>query len=47
MMLVVSLAQVVGQTATDRFVIAATWVGLIALAAIVLIASSTNPHARR
>jgi hypothetical protein len=47
MMLVASFAQMVGQTATDRLVIAMTWVGLIALAAIILIGSSTTPHARR
>jgi hypothetical protein len=42
-----SLLQIVGQTPTDRVVIAATWLGVIALAVIILIASATTPRGWR
>ncbi len=35
---------VAGQTAADRAVVAAAWLGILALAAIVLIGSSTTPR---
>ena len=41
---VVNLLLIVGQTATDRAVVAAAWLGILALAAIILIASSTTPR---
>ena len=47
MMLASLMQQVVGDTTTDRFVIAATWIGLFALAAVVLIASATSSRVRR
>jgi hypothetical protein len=42
-----SLLLIVGQTATDRAVVAAAWLGLIALAVIVLIGSATTPRSWR
>jgi hypothetical protein len=47
MTLATSLLLVIGQSPADRIVIAATWSGLVLIAAIVLIASSTRPHVRR
>jgi hypothetical protein len=47
MMMLASLAWVVGDTTADRWVIAATWVGLIALAAVVMIVSAQPPRLRR
>ncbi len=38
------LLQIVGQTAADRVVIAATWLGIIAIAAIILASSTAMPH---
>ncbi|MGZ3441288.1 MAG: hypothetical protein ACXVDD_17330, partial [Polyangia bacterium] len=47
MMMLARLAWVVGDTTADRWVIAATWVGLIALAAVVMIVSAQPPRLRR
>jgi hypothetical protein len=47
MMLASLMQQAVGDTTTDRFVIAATWIGLFALAAVVLIAAATSSRVRR
>jgi len=37
-----ALAQVVGETRADHWVIAIAWVGIVVIAAIVLVASSTR-----
>jgi hypothetical protein len=42
-----SLLLVVGQTTADRAVIAAAWLGIVAIAVIVLIASATTPRSLR
>jgi hypothetical protein len=39
-----SLLLIVGQSSADRAVIAAAWLGIIAIAVIVLIAASTTPR---
>jgi hypothetical protein len=39
-----SLLLIVGQTPADRLVIAATWTGLVLIALIIMIASSTRPR---
>ncbi|HEX9100927.1 MAG TPA: hypothetical protein VF997_01920 [Polyangia bacterium] len=42
-----SLLLIVGQTATDRAVVAAAWLAILALAAIVLVGSSAKPRSWR
>ena len=41
------LLLIVGQTATDRAVVAAAWLGILVLAAIVLIGSARTPRGFR
>jgi hypothetical protein len=38
------LLSVVGQSPTDRIVVAAAWVGLITLAAIIFVGSARTPR---
>jgi hypothetical protein len=41
------LLQAVGQTAADRAVVTAAWVGIIAIAAIILVASAMTSRGLR
>ena len=44
MMLATSLLEIVGETTIDRYVVAAAWLGLCALALVVFIASASPPR---
>jgi hypothetical protein len=41
------LLQVAGQSPADRIAIAAAWLGIVALAAIILVAATRTPRAWR
>ena len=41
-----SVAQVVGDTTADHWLIAIAWVGIVVIAAVILVASSRRPLSR-